>query len=115
MIKVFQKQTIYEHAQNVWDRFNCANLGDYSNVYQKIDVVLLADIFENFHKMGLDNYKIDPAWVFSAPRLAWNAVLKMTGVEMELFDDYDKYLFCEASIRGGYCCTSKRYTKYSGV
>jgi len=101
----------YQHAKRVWDAFNCSNLGDYSDLYLKMDVILLADIFENFRRFSLDVYQLDPAWVYSAPGLAWNAMLKMTGVRMELFDDYEKYLFCEAGIRGGYCCASERYAK----
>ena len=38
-------------------------------------------------------------------------MLKLTGVKMELFEDYTQYLFVEAGIRGGYCAASKRYSK----
>ena len=101
----------YNHARQVWDAFHCTSMGDYSDVYLKVDVVLLADIFENFRNLCLQVYKLDTAWLYSAPGLAWNAMLKLTGVEIELLDDYDKYLFCEAGIRGGYCCASERYAK----
>ena len=100
----------YEHAKRVWEAFECSTLGDYSDVYLKIDVILLADIFENFRSLCLRVYQIDPAWVYSAPGLAWNAMLKLTGVKMELLTDYSMHLFVEAGIRGGYCCASKRYS-----
>lgn len=32
----------YEHAQRVWDHFGCRTLGDYSDLYLKIEVLLLA-------------------------------------------------------------------------
>jgi len=81
----------YEHAKRVWETFNCSSLGEYSDIYLKIDVILLADIFKNFRSLCLRVYKIDPAWVYSAPSLAWNA--------MELFTDYDQYLF--NNLEGG--------------
>ena len=37
---------------------------------------LLADAFENFRKMCLEIYELDPAKFISAPRLAWQAFLK---------------------------------------
>ena len=96
----------YNHARQVWNAFQCRNLGEYSDVYLKIDVILLADVFKNFGRLCLQVYKLDPAWVYSASGLAWNAMLKLTKVEMELLSNETMYMFWEAGIRGGYCCAS---------
>ena len=47
-------------------------------MYLKGDILPLADVFENFRKMCLKIYHLDPVKGFSAPELAWDAALKKT-------------------------------------
>ena len=41
----------YKHVQDVYRKFECKNLGDYHDLYVRTDVLLLADVFENFRKL----------------------------------------------------------------
>ena len=60
---------------------------DYDDFYLRTDVLLLSDVFEEFRKVCLDNYKLDPAWYYKSPRLSWDATLKLTNVNLELLTD----------------------------
>ena len=101
----------YQHAQNVWKTFNMKNMGDYHDLYLKADVLLLADVFENFRKTCLQYYKLDPAHYFTSPGLSWDAMLKMTNIKLELISDVDMYQFVEKGMRGGTSYIANRYSK----
>ena len=101
----------YEHAQKVFKDFACKNLGDYTGLYCKIDTLQLADVFENFTDVCPEKYKLDPAYYVTSASLAYDAVLKVTGAEIELPMDPDMYLFFEESKQGGVSSAMKRYSK----
>ena len=100
-----------QHALNVWNTFNCQTLQDYHDIYLKSDVLLLADVFENFRKKCLINYKLDPCHYYTAPGLAWDTCLKETKQELELLTDYDMLMMFEKGIRGRISHISKRYAE----
>jgi len=57
----------YAHAAKVWQRFFIQTLGEYSDLYLKTDVLLLADIFENFRDSCVTSYGLDPAYYYTLP------------------------------------------------
>ena len=101
----------YVHAQKVWETFEMKNLEDYHNLYNQVDGLLLADVFENFRDICIKNYKLDPTYYYTAPGLAWDAALKITKVELELLSNIDILLMVEKGIRGGVSMISNRYGK----
>ena len=101
----------YNHVLNVWKTFKMKTLKEYHEVYNITDVLLLADVFENFRDLCLKNYGLDPVYYYTAPGLAWDAMLKMTKINLELLSDVDKLLMIEKGIRGGISIISNRYGK----
>ena len=123
----------HEHAQQVWNRITSVHKnitqGDYHDGYLKTGVFLLADVFESFRNTCLKQYKLDPAYFYTAPALAWQAFLKTAaghcehekrrkGCELcpdefrlELFTGIDIQLMFEKGIRGGITQAVKRYAK----
>ena len=75
------------------------------------DILLLADVFENFRNTCIKVYELDPAHFLSPPGLAWQACLKKTEVKLELLTDVDMLLMVEKGIRGGICHAIYRYAK----
>jgi len=63
----------------------------------------------------MQHYGLDPAHYFSAPGMSWDALLKMTKVELELLTDIDMHLLMEKGLHGGVCMVSKRFATMSGI
>ncbi|CAB3979147.1 Gastrula zinc finger, partial [Paramuricea clavata] len=61
------KEEDYQRARKVWDHFGMKTMRDYHDLYLETDVLLLADVFENFRRTCLENYKLDPAHYMLAP------------------------------------------------
>ena len=101
----------FDHAQRIWKEFRVKNLGEYHDLYLKSDVLLLADVFEEFRNVCMENYSLDPAWYYTSPGLSWDALLKHSGVKLELLTDPDILLLFEKGIRGGISMISNRFGK----
>jgi len=101
----------YERAKDVWNHFNIQNMKQYHDHYLLTDTLLLADVFENFRRVAMSNYELDPCHYYTSPGLSLSACLKFTGIELQLFTSIDQLLFIEKGIRGGISTIVNRYSK----
>ena len=101
----------YAHAKNVWEKFECKTMQDYQDLYLKTDVLILADVFENFRNFSIKHYKLDPAHYVSSPQLSWDAMLLFTECKLEMISDPEIFVLVDKGIRGGVAMISHRYAK----
>ena len=101
----------YAHALNVWNTFHCNTLKDYLELYLKTDVLLLADVFEQFRTVCAHHYGLDPAHYVSSPQLSWDSMLKNTECILELVSDPEIFNMLDPAIRGGISMICTRYAR----
>ena len=79
----------YQPAQDVRAEFGLNNASEeYGNIYLKsVNVLLLADVFENFRETCVGYNELEQAHYFTSPGLSCDAALKMTVVQLDLVTD----------------------------
>ena len=70
-------------------------------LYLKMDVLRLADVFENFVESSTREYKINPLYSYSLPGYTWKAGLKLTNIKLDFIKDKELLLLLENNIPGG--------------
>ena len=92
----------YIRARSVCKHFKIKSLSRYYDLYLKCVTLFLADVFQNFRKMCLKIYHLDPATFLLASGFASQIAVKKTEVML---------LMVEKDIRGGICHAIHRYAK----
>ena len=101
----------YEKAQNIWKHFKLKNMQEYNELYLKTDVLLRADVFENFRKQCIETYKLNPIHYYTSQGFSFDSMLKFTEIQLDLLSDGDMYNMIEQGIRGGICQVSTKHVK----
>ena len=86
-------------------------MGEYHDLYLRTDVLLLADMFEDFRNLCMKYYGLDPACYMTLPKFAWDAMLKNINITLDLVHDQDMYEMIEKGKTGGVCQVSSKYVK----
>ena len=102
-------QSEYEHGLKVWKETQCRTLKDYHDLYLRMDVHLLSDVFLNFRRTLQEKFGLDCCHYMTLPSFSWDAMLKFTKAELELLDDYEMLCFTEKGKRGGLCFVNHRH------
>ena len=93
--------------------FDLKNGEELTNLYLKSDVILLADFFEKFIKISIDEYRINPLYCVSLPGYTWQCGMKYTDIKLQTLQNKDLILTLENIIRGGIrSVMGDRYVKW---
>jgi hypothetical protein len=104
-------QLDYEHAKKVWRMFGCETMMDYTALYVKTDVFLLAEIMLDFRNLVWDNFGLDMCHYLSLPHLAKDIMLKYTKAEIDLISDQEMNDLLQKNIRGGLSFVNLRHAE----
>ena len=67
----------YKYAQTVWKKFGFKTFREYHNLYNLSDVLLLADVFENFRDMCIEEVQIRSSMVLYLPRFGLGCCIEV--------------------------------------
>ena len=62
----------------LWKTFNIKTWGEYHELYNVLDVTLMADAFEHFRVTTLKAFGVDPMHSITAPQMSYSLFLKVT-------------------------------------
>ena len=71
-------QDEYDHMVKLWKTFDIKTWGEYYELYNVLDVTLMADAFEHFRSTTLKAFGVDPMHYITAPQMAYSLFLKVT-------------------------------------
>ena len=103
----------HKFAKNVWKKFGCRHLVDYTLIYCKIDVLILSEIFEAFRDEMVNFSGLDPSHYISLPAYSYDSMLKTTKSVIELPTDINMVHFLESGKRGGMSVIGTRHLEPS--
>lgn len=72
----FMTQEDYNHMKTLWATFNIKNWGEYYELYNILDVTLLADAFEHFRTATYNSFGVDAAHYLTTPQMSYSLFLK---------------------------------------
>ena len=105
----------YELAKDIWKEMGCKSLLDYMLVYMKLDVFLLADVFQQFRRKSILHNRLEPLNFFGIPGMSWASALMTLEKPIQLLNDMVMYNFFESGIRGGMTFVNKHHVVASST
>ena len=91
----------YNQAVKTYNLMGCETLEDYCQLYCRLDTLQLAEAMLAFIEEVQIDFGLDASNYISLPQLAWQCMLKHTGVVLDYLPNMDMINIFEQNIRGG--------------
>lgn len=105
----------WNHGKKVYESFACKNMQEYTELYCKLDTLLLAECMWNFRTMIFDEFGLAVENYLSIPQLSFDCCLKTINDQIELMSDPTMVLMVEQSLRGGMSYVNTRHAHSHGL
>ena len=100
--------TDYNHMIEVWKASNCKTLADYTRIYLKLDVGLLADIYLCWRDALYSIFGLDCSFFLTLSSLSMEAFYYQTKIKLPCLSNNEVYQLIKQNIRGGFCSVVQR-------
>ena len=89
-----------QRRRDIIGLFKVKNGEKLLQLYCKGDVISLAEVFEKFRKVSVEEFDINPLYCVSLPGFIWQCGFKNTVINLQALQDKDFILLIENIIRG---------------
>ena len=100
-----------ERTEEIINLFYIKNGEELTQLHLKIDVLLLACVFENFMKNSINNFDINTLYCVSSPDSTWHCGVKYTDIRIQTLQDKDMILLLEKKYKSLSSVMGDRYVK----
>ena len=90
-----------QRTKEIIEIFNIKDGKELTELYLKSDVILLADVFEKFIKISVEEFGLNPLYCVSLLGYTWQCGMKYTDINLQTLQDKEMILLLENNIRGG--------------
>ena len=108
------KKSEYQNLLEIWKAEGLGTCHHFHDLYLKVDVGGLHDMFETFRDLCIQDDGLDPVYYTGLPSFSLDSALKMIKARLELLTDEEMYLMFEKQKRGGISVQTHRYAKTEG-
>nr|QTE04054.1 MAG: PolB [Turdus naumanni densovirus] len=100
-----------DEAKEIWQLMNMKTFAEYHDFYLQLDVMQLADAFEEFRDAAIKAFNTDVVYFQGAPSYSWYLGQKLNEELFKIIPDKEIYMDVARNIRGGVSQCIHRYFK----